>query len=167
MLDNVPFKVFMLSLIIKLIINLILERDYFAQKVLHLFINFRLKLCFRNFIIVDVRFIDNQKRIIMRHANESIISNWIYLKKYYNRNSTQIQCILIIVVRYHDYVKNVFVLRFEIAFKIVKFLSHYFFKIDDREYENFCRMKIILHHFFQNTLFTDLLQNKSKFTYNI
>ena len=167
MLSDVTLKVFMLSLIIKLMNKLIIERNYFSQKVLHHLMNFKLKSCFRNFIIVDVRFIDSQKRMMTRLASENIISNQTYLKKYCNRNSTQIQFILIIVVRYHDYVKNVFVLRFKIAFKIVRFFSHYFFKIDDRDYENFCRMKMMLHHFFRNTSFTDLLQNESELTFNI
>ena len=167
MLSDVTFKVFMLSLIIKLMNKLIVERNYFSQKMLHHLMNFKLKSCFRNFIIVDVRFIDNQKRIMTKLANENIISSQTYLKKYCNRNSVQTQFILIIVVRYHDYVKDVFILRLKIAFKIVKFFSHYFFKIDDRDYENFCRMKMMLHHFFRNTSFTDLLRNESEFTFDI
>ena len=167
MLSDVTLKVFMLSLIIKLMNKLIVERNYFSQKMLHHLMNLKLKSCFRNFIIVDVRFIDSQKRIMTRLANEDIISNQTYLKKYCNRNSVQIQFILIIVVRYHDYVKDVFILRLKIAFKIVKLFSHYFFKIDDRDYENFCRMKMMLHHSFRNTSFTNLLRNESEFTFDI
>ena len=100
-------------------------------------------------------------------ASENIISSQTYLKKYCNRNSAQIQLILIIVARYHDYVKNVFVLRLRIALKIVKFFSHYFFKIDDRDYENFCRMKIMLHHSFRDTSFTNLLRNENELTFDI
>ena len=167
MLSDVTFKAFMLSLFIKLMNKLIIERDYSSQKVLHHFMNFKLKSCFRNFIIVDVRFIDNQKRMMTRLASEDIISSQTYLKKYCNRNSAQTQLILIIVARYHDYVKDVFVLRLKIALKIVRLFSHYFFKIDDRDYENFCRVKMMLHHFFRDTSFTDLLRNENEFTFDI
>ena len=157
MFEDVRFKDFMLSLIIKLMNKLIVKRDYFAQKVLYFFMNFYLKSSFRNVIIVDVRFIDSQKRMMTRLANENITSNQTYLEKYCNRNITKNQFILRIVVRYHDYVKNVFVLRFKIALRIVKLFFDYFFKIEDREFKNFCRMKIMLHYFFRNALFTNLL----------
>ena len=75
MFDDVTFKTFMLSLIIKLINKLIVKRNYFAEKMLHFSMNFYLKSCFRNFIIVDVQFIDNQKHIVTKFASEKIISN--------------------------------------------------------------------------------------------
>ena len=89
------------------------------------------------------------------------------MKNYCNRNLAQTQLILIIVVGYHDYVKNVIVLRFKIAFQIVTLFLHYFFKIDDREYKNFCRMIIMLHYSSRKKLLTNLLRNKSELTFNI
>ena len=89
------------------------------------------------------------------------------MKKYCNRNLAQTQLILIIVAQNHDYVKNVFILRLKIAFKIVKLFLHYFFKIDDRDYEIFCRIKMMQHRSFRNTLFTNLLWNESEFTFDI
>ena len=46
MFSDVTLKAFMLSLIIKLMNKLIVERNYFSQKVLHHFMNFKLKSCF-------------------------------------------------------------------------------------------------------------------------
>ena len=75
MFDDVTFKIFILSLIITLRNKLIVKRDYFAQKVLYFFMNFHLKSSFQNFIIVNMRFIDNQKRMMKKFANGNITSN--------------------------------------------------------------------------------------------
>ena len=49
MFDDVPFKIFMFSLIIKLINKLIVKRNYFVQKIIHFFHKFSFKIVFSRF----------------------------------------------------------------------------------------------------------------------
>lgn len=156
----------LLSLVSKIMNKLISERDWSAQEVCHHLLDRNLKACTRGFTNIDVRPLDMQSRVMSKLTSESTVLSKTFLEKYCARQTDQAHWTLIHVARYCEWKKGVFTERARAKPKIVKIYPQYSSDLEGRDYEDFCRAKMMLHHPFQNPLLMDLLQDGSGITFN-
>lgn len=152
----------MLLLVTKMLNKLISKQDWLAQEVCHHLLDRNLKACSRIFTNIDVRPIDNQTWLVAWLAQGDTISGETYLEKYCTRPLDQAHLTLLYVARYCNSKRGgSFKPRPRAKPRIVKIFPAYFSSPDHPSFENFCRVKMMLHHPFKNPTLTDLMRDPS------
>jgi hypothetical protein len=133
------------SLVSKLMNKLVSERDWSAQEVCHLLLNLPLINQSRTVITVDCRPFEEQSIPIVIEDGEVTIGGKSLLKKYIDRPGT------VENLTYIDYIRNFNHITYKRRPRAKPRLLNYFplYKTTEDQLEDFCRVKIFLHHPFR------------------
>ena len=159
LLNIIKFEInhFLRSYVIKLMNKTLIKRNWFAQKICHIFLNLNFRNFFKSIQSLNFRFLEQQRHVMSFQKNndsnnDKIKLSIIKLKKYCRRSSNFKNMTLYQFVRNHQWQINVF--------KSINrsFAVNVYFKYKNKKiFENFCRTKLMLHHSFHQINFQKLL----------
>jgi hypothetical protein len=141
-------KNLMLFLVIKMMNRLITKRDWFAQKICHHLLKRDLKQSSRIIQVINLFFIETQKRQFFLLEFENIKSDDIYLKKYCARLKKDVYLTLYEINKQYDWKNKVFRHKIRESKKILTLFSMYSCDFEHKFYEDYCKAKMMLHHSF-------------------
>jgi hypothetical protein len=157
---HVNSKSTMLSLIIKMMNKLIIERDWIAQKICHHLFKRDLKQFSRMTQMINIHSLENQKKQFSLMKNDHIRTENLYIEKYCAREAQLFDVNLYQINKQYDWKKYLFHRRVRSVDKIVVIASSYSSDFQNKNYEKYCWAKVMLHHFFRNL--KDLLRDENE-----
>jgi hypothetical protein len=141
-------KNLMFFLVIKIMNRLITERNWSVQEVCHHLLKRDLKQSFRVTQVINLFFIETQKKQFFLLEFENIKSDNIYLKKYCARLKKNAHLTLYEISKQYDWRNKVFRRKIRKSKKILTLFSIYSCDFEHKFYENYCKAKMMLHYSF-------------------
>ncbi len=158
-LSHVSSKALMLSLASRLMNKLIAKKDWSAQKVCHHLLKRELTHSFKIIQTFDLRS-NVQRRYLFKLESNDVTSNITFVEKYCSRSSKQTKLILFQIFKYYVWNarKKKFKKRSRKRLKILNVFSLYSIDFAHKNYVDFYRMKLMLHHSFRFVDLSNLLR---------
>ena len=161
LLPKISSKAPMLSLATRLMNKLIGERDYSAQEVCHLLLGLNLTECSRAVQSIDARPSEKLRRDLSKLDQGDATPDATYLERYCDRAPELEQLTLLEAqTKYNWSGERKFFLRTRGKPKILNLFPLYSSHPEHPDYEDFCQVKMMLHHPFRQPGLEDLLKDE-------